>query len=120
MERVRNNLDDPLRALGIEEDLMKNLTDDLEMIATATEVEPDEEGVSDDVTKPSLNDPIDAVFLFQNYRFLSTDLLKALKDINLVIDINSQGTKRQSIVSALKIFFNKTVIVIIVKYINVS
>ena len=72
--------------------------------------ESNEEEVSDDVTKPSFNHEIYAVFLFQNYNLFSkfgANLMKVLIAINCVTDIDFQGTKRKSIVTVLKTFFNE-------------
>ena len=70
--------------------------------AVDAEEESDEEEVSDYVTKPSLNDAMDAITLLENYSLFTkfgADLMKALEDINRVVDIDSQSNKRQSIIT---------------------
>ena len=70
--------------------------------AVDTEEESDEEEVSDYVTKPSFNDAMDAITLLENYSLFTkfgADLMKALEDINRVVDIDSQSNKRQSIIT---------------------
>ena len=54
--------------------------------------------VSDYATKPSFNDAMDAITLLENYSLFTkfgADLMKALEDINRVMDIDSQSNKRQ-------------------------
>ena len=70
--------------------------------AVDAEEESDEEEVSDYVTKPSFNDAMDAITLLENYSLFTkfgADLVKALEDINRVVDIDSQSNKRQSIIT---------------------
>ena len=70
--------------------------------AVDAEEESDEEEVSDYVTKPSFNDAMDAITLLENYSLFTkfgADLMKALEDINRVVDIDSQSNKRQSIIT---------------------
>ena len=70
--------------------------------AVDAEEESDEEEVSDYVTKPSFNDAMDAITLIENYSLFTkfgADLMKALEDINRVVDIDSQSNKRQSIIT---------------------
>ena len=70
--------------------------------AADAEEESDEEEVSNYVTKPSFNDAMDAITLLENYSLFTkfgADLMKALEDINRVVDIDSQSNKRQSIIT---------------------
>ena len=51
---------------------------------------------------PSFNDAMDAITLLENYSLFTkfgVDLMKALEDINCVVDIDSQSNKRQSIIT---------------------
>ena len=57
---------------------------------------------SDYVTKPSFNDAMDAITLLENYQShykFGADLMKALEEINRVVDIDSKSNKRQSIIT---------------------
>ncbi|XP_065665542.1 tigger transposable element-derived protein 4-like [Hydra vulgaris] len=72
--------------------------------AIETEEESDDEcvGVSDNATKPSLNEAMHAVTVLENYNLYSNfgdDLMKALKDINCVIKMDLKASKRQSTVT---------------------
>ncbi|XP_065658063.1 tigger transposable element-derived protein 4-like [Hydra vulgaris] len=69
--------------------------------AIETEEESDDKcvGISDNATKPSLNEAMHAVNVLENYSLYSNfgdDLTKALKDINRVIEMDLKASKRQS------------------------
>ncbi|XP_065658870.1 tigger transposable element-derived protein 4-like [Hydra vulgaris] len=84
-----------------EEDIIAEVS---EHDAIETEEESDDEcvGVSDNATKPSLNEAMHAVTVLEIYSLYSNfryDLTKALKDINCVIEMDLKASKKQSTIT---------------------